>query len=293
LPPNSKSAASNVHEARNALGRRLRELREQAGFSGRQLADSLSWTPSKVSKLENARQTPSDDDIRAWAQATGGEAETDGLLASLHTLEVQHAEWQRILRTGLKPRQQELIEWDQRTRLFRVFEATVVPGLLQTAEYARARFAEGIRRLKLPNDINAAVAARVQRQEILYRPDRRFHFVLTEAALRYRLCATDVMLGQLDRLVSLSALTNVRLGIIGFDTQYATSPWHGFWLYDHERVLIETFSAALDLRQPQEIELYGAAFDQLAAVASYGRAARAIITRVIDDLAPEASDDDP
>ena len=92
------------------------------------------------------------------------------------------------MRTGLKPRQQALLEWDQRTRLFRAFEATVVPGLLQTAEYARARFAEGIRRLRLPNDINAAVAARVQRQEILYRPDKRFHFVLTEAALRFRLC---------------------------------------------------------------------------------------------------------
>ena len=173
------------------------------------------------------------------------------LLASLHTLEVQHAEWQRVMRTGLRPRQQALIEWDQRTRLFRAFEATVVPGLLQTAEYARARFAEGIRRLKLPNDINDAVAARVRRQEILYRPDKRFHFVLTEAALRFRLCPPEVMLGQLDRLVSLSQLPNVRLGIIGFETQYATSPWHGFWLYDSERVLIETFSASLDLRQPQ------------------------------------------
>ena len=38
--------------------------------------------------------------------------------------------------------------------------------------------------------------------------------------------------------------------IIGFETQYATSPRHGFWLYDDERVLIETFSASLDLRQP-------------------------------------------
>jgi hypothetical protein len=64
------------------------------------------------------------------------------------------------------------------------------------------------------------------------------------------------MLGQLDRLISFSQLPNVRLGIIAFETQYATSPWHGFWLYDNERVLIETFSAALDLRQPQEIELY-------------------------------------
>lgn len=124
------------------------------------------------------------------------------MLASLHTLEVQHAEWQCIPRTGLKPRQQEHTEWDQKTRLFRAFEATVIPGLLQTAEYARTRFAGGIRPLKLPNDINEAVAARMQRQEILHRPDKRFHFVLTEAALRFRLCPTEVMPGQLDRLVS-------------------------------------------------------------------------------------------
>jgi len=287
LPPNRASDVSNVHEARNALGKRLRELRQQAGLSGRQLAESLSWPPSKISKLENGRQTPSDDDIRAWTRATNSEGETAALLASLHTLEVQHAEWQRVLRTGMRPRQNELAELDRKTRLFRAFEATVIPGLLQTAEYARARFAEGIRRLKLPNDINEAIQGRIQRQEILYRPDKRFHFVLTEAALRFRLCSPEVMLGQLDRLVSFSALPNVKLGIIGFDTQYATSPWHGFWLYDNEKVLVETFSAALDLRQPQEIELYSNAFEQLAAVAAYGRAARAIINRVIDDLAPE------
>ncbi len=291
MPPNSTSGASNVHEARNALGKRLRELRQAAGYSGRQLAESLSWPPSKVSKLENGRQTPTDDDIRGWTRTTNSESETEALLASLHTLEVQHAEWQRILRTGLKPRQQEHIEWDQRTRLFRAFEATVIPGFLQTAEYARARFAEGIRRLKLPNDINEAVQSRMMRQEILYRPDKKFHFVLTEAALRFRLCAPDVMLGQLDRLISFSQLRNVRLGIIGFETQYATSPWHGFWLYDQERVLVETFSAALDLRQPQEIELYGSAFEQLAAVASYGRSARVIINRVIEDLAAATSED--
>ncbi len=292
LPPNNNWDASNVHEARTALGKRLRELRSATGLSGRALAESLSWPPSKVSKLETGRQLPTDDDIRAWTQATASEEEAEALLASLHTLEVQHAEWQRVLRTGLKPRQQELIEWDQRTKLFRVFEATVIPGLLQTPEYARARFAEGIRRLKLPNDINEAVAMRVQRQQILYRPDKRFHFVLTEAALWLRLCPPGVMLGQLDRLVSLSQLPNVKLGIIGFETQYATSPWHGFWLYDNERVLIETFSASLDLRQPQELELYGTVFEQLAAVASYGRAAREIVNRVADEISQETMSDD-
>lgn len=290
--PHNTTSVANVQEARSALGQRLRELRQQARLSGRQLADALSWPPSKVSKLENARQTPSDDDIRDWTRATNGQTETEALLASLHTLEVQHAEWRRVLRGGLRPHQDELAELDQKTRLFRVFEATVIPGLLQTAEYARARFAEGARVLRLPNDIDEAVRSRIKRQEILYRPDKRFHFVLTEAALRMRLCSPEVMLGQLDRLVTFSALPNVRLGVIGFETRYATAPWHGFWLYDDDRVLVETYSAALNLAQPPEIALYSSIFDELAAVASYGRSVRAIITRVIDDLVLELPSED-
>jgi transcriptional regulator with XRE-family HTH domain len=291
LPPNRTTGVTSVHEARDALGKRLRELRRATTMSGRQLAESLSWPPSKVSKLENGRQTPTDDDIREWTRATGSEGETKALLASLHTLEVQHAEWQRQLRTGLKPHQQEIADLDARTRFFRAFESTFVPGLLQTAEYARARFAQSITVFKVRNDINEAVAARVQRQEILYQLDKQFHFVLTEAALRYRLCPPEVMLGQLDRLVSFSALPNVKLGIIGFETAYVVAPAHGFWLLDSDRVMVETFSAELNLAQPQELALYSGIFDSLAAVASYGRAARTIINRVIDDLAPEAPED--
>jgi transcriptional regulator with XRE-family HTH domain len=291
LPINKLSGVSNVHEARIALGHRLRELRTVANLSGRQLAELLSWPASKISKLENGRQTPSDDDIRAWTRATGGEAETQALLASLHTLEVQHAEWRRVLQAGIRPRQNELADLDRQTRLFRVFESTVIPGLLQTAEYARIRFAESIRVFHLTNDINEAVQGRIRRQEILYQPDRRFHFVLTEAALRIRLCPPEIMLGQLDRLISLSALPNVKLGVIGFQTQYATSPWHGFWMYDADRVLVETYSAALTLAQPPEVELYARVFDELVAVASYGRAARTIINGVIDDLAADLPDD--
>jgi transcriptional regulator with XRE-family HTH domain len=286
------SGVTSIHEARNALGQRLRELRQLANLTGRQLAGSLSWPASKISKLENGRQTPTDADIVAWTGATNSEAEAEALLASLHTLEVQHAEWQRQIKMGLRPHQNEIAQLDAKTRLFRAFEPTFIPGLLQTAEYARHRFAQSIRVFKVRNDINEAVQARVKRQEILYRPDKRFHFVLTEAALRYRLCPPEVMLGQLDRLVSFSALPNVRLGLIGFETAYIVAPAHGFWLLDSDRVMVETFSAELNLAQPQEIELYASIFDQLAAAASYGRAGRAVITRVIDDLAPEAPDDD-
>lgn len=287
LPQRRASGVSNVHEARIALGARLRELRQRAGLTGRQLAESLSWQPSKVSKLENGKQTPSDDDIVAWTEATSSEPERADLLASLHTLEVQHAEWQRQLRTGLKPHQNEIAEINARTRLFRVFESTYIPGLLQTGEYARSRFAQSITVFKVRNDIDEAVRARMQRQDVLYRPEKRFHFVLTEAALRYRLCPPEIMLGQLDRLVAMTSLPNVKLGIIGFETAYVVAPAHGFWLLDDERVMFETFSAELNLAQPQETSLYSTIFDSLAAVASYGRSARAVITRVMDDLAQQ------
>lgn len=290
LARNKETGVSNVDEARMALGGRLRELRVAAELSGKELAKSLSWQPSKASKIENGKQTPSSDDIREWTRATNSEDETASLLASLHTLEVQRAEWQRVLRGGIRPRQNALAELDQKTRLFRVFEAGVIPGLLQTSEYARARFAEAIRIYKLKNDINEAVEGRMKRQDIFYRPDKRFHFVLTEAALRFRMCSVPVMLGQLDRLISLSALPNVKLGIIGFETQYTASPWHGFWMFDDEKVLVETFSAGLNLPQPEEVQLYSTIFNELASVASYGRAARVIITRVIDDLSRQLPD---
>nr|MDT0657255.1 helix-turn-helix transcriptional regulator [Micromonospora sp. DSM 115978] len=284
------SMIASVGEARNALGKRLRELRTQANLSGKELAESLSWPPSKISKIENGRQTPTDDDIRAWARMTNAETQTASLLAALHTLELQHAEWSRLLKVGMKSHQASLAQQDEKTRLYRGFENTVIPGLIQTPDYARARFAQVVMVHKTPNDINDAVRARMQRQEMLYRPDKRFHFVLTEAALRYRLVSVDVMLAQLDRLIALTSLRNVRLGVIDFKTQYVTDPRHGFWLLDTELVRIETYSAELNLRQPQEIELYSRVFEQLASVASYGGSARATITRVMQDLAEEVVD---
>lgn len=284
------SGITSVDEARNALGKRLRELRQGASLSGKELAESLSWPASKVSKIENGKQTPTDDDIRAWASATNAEQQKEGLLASLHTLELQHAEWNRLLKAGMKSHQSSLAEQDEKTKLYRGFENTVIPGLLQTPDYARARFAQVVMVHKVADDINEAVKARMQRQEMLYRQDKRFHFILTEAVLRYRLVSADVMLAQLDRLVALSSMRNVRLGIISFKTQYVTDPRHGFWLLDNELVRIETYSAELNLRQPQEIELYSNVFEQLAAVSSYGGAARAVITRVMEDLATEANE---
>jgi len=284
------SGTSSVDEARSALGKRLRELRQQAGLSGKELAESLSWVGSKVSKIENGKQTPTDQDIRDWTCVTNAGDQADSLLAALHNLELQHAEWQRLLKAGMKSHQLSLSQQDEKTRLFRGFENTVVPGLLQTPEYARARFAQVVLVHNVPNDINEAVKQRMQRQEMLYRPDKRFHIIITESVLRYRLVSVDIMLGQLDRLMAISSMRNIRLGVIDFKTQYVTDPRHGFWLLDSDLVRVETYSAELNLRQPQEVELYSRIFEQHAAVASYGAPARAIISRAMEVLAAEADE---
>jgi transcriptional regulator with XRE-family HTH domain len=284
------SGTSSVDEARNALGKRLRELRQQAGLSGKELAESLSWVGSKVSKIENGKQTPTDQDIRAWTCVTNAGDQADSLLAALHNLELQHAEWQRLLKAGMKSHQLSLSQQDEKTRLFRGFENTVVPGLVQTPEYARARFAQVVLVHKVPNDINEAVKQRMHRQEMLYRPDKRFHIIITESVLRYRLVSLDIMLGQLDRLMAISSMRNIKLGVIDFKTQYVTDPRHGFWLLDSDLVRVETYSAELNLRQPQEVALYSRIFEQHAAVASYGAAARAIISRAMEELAAEADE---
>jgi transcriptional regulator with XRE-family HTH domain len=267
LRPRS-SGSGGVEEARNALGQRLRELRRQAQLSGKELAESLSWQPSKVSKIENGKQTPTDDDVKAWTRATNTEGETEALLASLHTLEVQHAEWQRVLKAGMVGHQLELSEQDAKTKLYRSFEPAVVPGLLQTPEYARALFSRAVTVHRVPNDVSNAVAKRMQRQEMLYRTDKAFHFVLTEGTLR-----------------------NVRLGVIGYETQYVVDPRHGFMMYNADLVRVETYSAELNLRQPHELELYVSTFEKLAKVASYGAAARAIIHRAVRDLTPDQQPD--
>ena len=275
---------SNFQRAREALGLRLRELRRDARLTGRQLAAAHGWHPSKVSKIEGGKQTPSEADIEAWARACGLPELVDELIATLRTLEGQYVEFRRMFRAGQRAHQDLRAEIEDGTAFTRNFENVFVPGLLQTPEYARCRLAESLEDIGAADDVDDAVAARMRRQEVLYRSGRRFHFVVTEAALRYRLCPADVMAGQLDRLVSASTLKTIRFGVIPFEVQLPVAPVHGFWIYDETAVYVEHLTAELRLTQPTEIATYLALFNRLAETARYDTAARAVITRVLTDL---------
>lgn len=275
---------SSFQRAREALGLRLRELRRDARLTGRQLAATYGWHPSKISKIEGGKQTPSEDDIEAWAQSCGHPELTAELIASLRTLEGQYVEFRRMFRAGQRATQDAIAEIEAESQAIRNFENVFVPGLLQTPEYARYRLAESLDDIGAADDIDEAVGARMQRQQVLYRPGKRFHFVITEAVLRYRLCPLDVLAGQLDRLVSLTTLTTIKFGVIPFERRLPIAPVHGFYIYDERVVHVEHLTAELKLSQPSEVTTYLTFFDRLAEAARYGAEARVLITRALADL---------
>ncbi len=205
-----------------------------------------------------------------------------------------HVEWQQLLKDGMRHVQQRILEEEAEVRSFRVFQTMIVPGLVQTPEYARVCLSHSEPLFGPRHDVDETVRIRMRRQEMLHKPDRQVHLVILESALRLRLCERDVMLGQLDRLLAVETLPSVTLGVIGFNARYgAAFPKHGFSLLDDDHVNVETFSTELTITQPREIELYGKIFDSLAGIASYGDAARRIIQRAIDDLSAEVEEDPP
>lgn len=272
---------SSVHQAREALGHRLRDLRKDAGLSGVGLAERASWHSSKVSKIEYGRQTPSEEDIRVWCRHTGADDQLPDLIAAVRHIEATYVEWRRTLGTGTRRRQNTSRKLEAGTRLLRWYEPVLVPGLLHTAEYAAAVLRRVIDFYRVPDDLEAGVATRLQRQQILYRGDHRCHFVVAQQALATTVGDDEVMIGQLDRLLAAMSLPRVTLGIVPSAAEYLV-PVNQFILYDERLVQVETISAELTVTPPREIALYVAAFDALAGQAVYGPAARELISSALD-----------
>lgn len=158
----------------------------------------------------------------------------------------------------------------------RWYEPVLVPGILQTAEYAAAVMRRVIDFYGIPDDLEAGVAARMERQQILYKGQHRFHFILAEQALHTLVGDTHVMIGQLDRLLSVLSLPRVRLGILPTSHSYRV-PTNQFIMFDDRTVHVEAISAELAITQPREVVLYTRAFQELSKLAVYTQGARDLI----------------
>ena len=281
---------SSVHQAREALGYRLRDLRRDARLTGQQLADLAGWHGSKVSKIEHGKQTPSEDDIRVWCEHSRAPDQVSELVAAVRHIESMWMEWRRVLGVGTRRRQTVARTLESRARLLRWYEPVLVPGLLHTAEYAAAVLRRVIDFYRVPDDLEAGVAVRMQRQQVLYRRGRRFRFVLAQQALTTRVGDAGVMIGQLDRLLAVMSLPAVSLGVVPSDADYVV-PTNQFIVYDDRLVHVESVSAELTVNQPREIALYVRAFDELARQAVFGSDAAGLIGAALHRLRTHLPDD--
>lgn len=272
---------TDFQTAREALGARLRELRAEAGLEGKDLAERLGWQPSKVSRLQNGKQTPTREDLTGWARAIDRadvEAELHGLLAGLE-MKQRHRSWRRQLAGGHRGRQEIAVRQTEATAVLRGLEVSRIPGLFQTPEYARVIFDSNAEFRGITPTTEAAVEARMRRQESLYDPEKTFRFLVCEAALYHRPCPVEVMAEQLDRLYNLVGQRRIELGILPFGAQLRRTAPHAFWIYDRRLVIVETISEELWLTGEEDITLYERAWEWLAESAEYGAPARRLIGR--------------
>jgi transcriptional regulator with XRE-family HTH domain len=261
------------------LGARLRALREAAGLSGAQLADQLGpgWRQSKVSKLETGRQLPTREDILAWAQATGADPEPLNALRAKASAE--YGPWKERITSagGALGLQEEITALARSCTFLAEFQATLIPGNLQTPAYMREMACgdeyvgdDGLTAELLDH----VIAARVRRQALLYEPGREIVHVVGEAALRTRfgVMTVETLRDQIDHVARLATLHRHTFGVIPFSTTVPI-PATGFSLYDRDLVVVETIAGDLQLTEPDAVARYSRWLDQLLAAALTGPAA--------------------
>lgn len=268
-----------------AFGERLRALRVAAGFeTGKEFAERLGWVAPKVSRIENGNQLPADADVVMWLSVV---AATDDVATeirdTLRELRLTRASWKRRLRTGHASVQQSILDLERNARRIVMVDLYIVPGLVQTAEYARSVFAKFADLHQSPRDAEAAVRERMKRQEVLYDPNKQIELLMAETALRYPACPPATMRGQLDRLTSLTGLDNIRLGVIPLDAELPLIPMSGFRMID-DQVFVEIHHTEVTTKDAEDSALYNRIVDALWTVAVEGDEARGVLTRIAAGL---------
>ncbi|MEU6580285.1 DUF5753 domain-containing protein [Nocardia sp. NPDC046763] len=199
----------------------------------------------------------------------------------MRNVQAQWSEWKRIAAAGHSRRQRRQVEIESRAALQRTYAPVVLPGLLQTENYARAVLAQCIRFLGTPDDLDEAVSARMERKQVLQKPRHRFNLLADESALYTTVANSAVMVDQLQYLLdSAFDMPRVLFGIVPKEAEF-TYITTSFDLFDNRLALIETVSAELTVVTATELTLYERVWKALQAQAVYGRSARELINAAI------------
>lgn len=274
--------SSSVVRARKELGVRLRQLRRSAGLTGKALAEATGQHFTRVSRIENGVQAPTERNIRDWCTVCAAEDQIPDLIATAQSVESAYLEWARQSRAGMR-RLGDLhsIATYQATTTFRIHEPIVMPGIFQTEAYIRRMLAFWYAYLNAPDDTDATVAMKAERTAVAMNPAKRISVILGEQALRTRRGTPAEHADQLTHLLSLMRLPYISVGVIPADAQRYAIAIVGFWIFDDTAVALETPTAAIKITRPQEIARYVALFNRLHQEALHGHDARRLIAEIL------------
>ncbi|MBD0844308.1 MULTISPECIES: helix-turn-helix domain-containing protein [unclassified Streptomyces] len=265
--------ASNVNPTvrRRRLGQELRRLREVKGMTAEEVAERLLVSQSKISRLENGRRSISQRDVRDLCGVY--EVEDQRIVESLMQMAKdsrQQGWWHAF---GDVPYSVYIgLETDAAS--LRVYDPQVVPGLLQTPQYAEALIAGALPETA-PTEIEKRVQVRMRRQERISTEENplRLWTVMDEAALHRVVGGPSLMRDQLEYLVEQSQLPHVTVQVIPFDMgahpgingQYAILEFPD--AADSSVVYIEGVTSDLYLEKPNDVQKYSVMYEHLRAQA--------------------------
>ena len=274
------------------LGSRIRQFRMERALSSGELAAAASVTSSAVSKVEHGKMVPSRDVLARIVTALNLPAEEQESLFDLLGQAAADAASNRGYGKGLTLLNQ-IADRERACVAVSTFSNSIIPRLLQTAEYARD--ANRLTPWLSEREVGKAALSHTERQSVLFEDGREFTFLITEGVLRTWPGELTVMAAQFDRLRQMAVHPGVRVGILPWTSAMRGLPMVTFTVYDDREVAVEMFTGELLMAQPDKVSTHVAQFRRFEESAVYGEEAIALINRVEMDLArlpPLNLDDD-
>ncbi|MEU0860673.1 DUF5753 domain-containing protein, partial [Streptomyces griseofuscus] len=254
--------------------------------------ERTGFPASKVSRIEVGRLGVKPGDLTALLTLHGlaEDAEERAVLAAF-ARDGRKRGWWQTYRDVIQPDYEDLISLEADAVSMRSYESTLIPGLLQTAAYARSTIS-AIRMTSTPEEVEALVAVRQARQSVLTRPEPlALWAVIHEAALRPRVKGDPgLMREQLQWLLDRQQLPNVSIQVLPIDAPPHVGMSGSFALLgfpetaDLDVVLVESLTSALYVEDSAEVSRYGSAFEHLRAAALPLDTSADLIARLKDSI---------
>jgi transcriptional regulator with XRE-family HTH domain len=266
-------AAVSPMVRRRQLMAELKRLRDAAGLTQDDVADRLDWHSTKVMRIETGRTAPHPNDVRVMLGLYGVTSPDQVSALVKLAQDARQRGWWYSYRDALLNRYEFFIGLEAEASSIRNFELAMIPGLLQTEDYARAVIRGGPMELHA-DEVERRVEVRMTRQQALSQEDRpQFWAILDEAAIRRTVGGPAVMRRQLESLAQAAEQVKTTIQIVPFGAGAHSGQLGPFVILDFpepsepEVVTMETVGGNLYVDKPEEVRLYTTAFDHLRAVA--------------------------